>query len=222
MKALRSLWALPLAIALLSGCVPQTSPEPSPVFYTSPQSFFPNQFGLDWIYQPQGYKSTDPPYRMSILGPGVFAGKPSLKFRFSGRGQDRVFHRQISAEGVRLLGFEELITELKATYEPAILEYPPISLLSVGYRWGGTTKLDIVFTLPNNKNEYYKGNLEYNYTVLAKNTVELPSGRYEVFRITLDSKDSAGNQNRQEIWYAPNVGEVRTREGLMLVGRNFQ
>jgi hypothetical protein len=222
MKALRFLWAWLTTMVLLAACAPQTVQETSPAFYTNPQGFFPNQYGLDWVYQPQGYKGSDPPYRVSLLGPGVFAGQPSLRFRFTGRGQDRVFHRQISNEGVKLLGFEELITELKATYQPAILEYPPVSLLNVGYRWGGITKLDIVFTLPGNKNEYYRGNLEYNYTVMAKNTVELPSGRYEVFRITLDSKDDAGNQNRQEIWYAPGVGEVRTREGLVLVGRNFQ
>jgi hypothetical protein len=211
-----------LLVALLSACVPQATPTPpAPPIY-GPQAFFPVTYGLDWEYQPQGFKFADPPYKVSILGPGVFEGQPSLRYRFSGRGQDRVFHRQVSADGVKLLGFEERITELKTAYDPPILEYPPISLLSVGYRWGGTSKLAISFTLPNNKTEYYKGTLEYSYTVLAKNTVDSPAGRYEVLRIALDSKDSTGNQNRQEIWYAPNVGEVRTKEGLLLIERNFQ
>lgn len=64
--------------------------------------------------------------------------------------------------------------------------------------------------------------LEYTYTVAGEGEFSTAAGSFKGYRIILDLKDSAGQVVRYEIWFVPRVGEVRTREGLLLVERNFQ
>jgi hypothetical protein len=57
--------------------------------------------------------------------------------------------------------------------------------------------------------------------VLEEREVRLPAGSFRILRIRQVYQDQAG-QTAYEVWFAPRVGEVRTREGRILVERNFQ
>ena len=216
----RLLILLPL---LFLGCVPPPPAEnPVTVVVTGPVGFYPSALGADWVYQPPGASPSDPPYRLSILGPATFDNKSATKFRFAGRGQERYYYRQMGADGVKLLGLEEAITRSVTRFNPPMLEYPPESLMNAGYKWGGSTRYETSILLPDNKIELRRDTFQYTYTVIEKAQREVPGGSFQVFRIKLELEDGKGNKEEQEIWFVPNVGEVRTREGLLLVDRNFK
>jgi hypothetical protein len=51
--------------------------------------------------------------------------------------------------------------------------------------------------------------------------VRVPAGTFRIYRIRQTFRDSR-SQDIREVWFAPRVGEVRTREGRILVERNFR
>ncbi|GEM87322.1 hypothetical protein [Meiothermus granaticius] len=209
--------------SLLAACAPQTStPAPTNPLYTGPVGFYPAAVGLDWVYQPQGAAPTDPPYRVSVLGPSTFNGQPALRFRFSGRGQERYYYRVISNAGVQLLGFEEAITNSVVRFTPPMQEYPAPSAFAIGARWGGVTQVDSQIVVGGKITPLASGSLEYTYQVVGRSNVSVPAGDFQVWRIALNLKPSKGDPQTYEIWFVPGVGEVRTQEGLLLVDRNFK
>ncbi|MBI5812128.1 MAG: hypothetical protein HZB27_05875 [Meiothermus silvanus] len=218
---MRSYWAVSLLVAL-AACAPSaTTPSTVQARIDTPVSFYPSEVGLEWTYQPQGARSNEPPYKLSALGTGSFAGEAALRFRFSGRGQDRIYYRRIGPDGVQLLGFEENITQTRVRFNPPMQEYPPQGNLKVGATWGGKTRFVTTLTVQNNA-RIAEDSLEYSYTAAGESEFSTAAGKFRGYRINLDLKDSAGQVERYEIWFVPNVGEVRTREGLLLVERNFK
>jgi hypothetical protein len=57
--------------------------------------------------------------------------------------------------------------------------------------------------------------------VLERREVRVPAGVFQVYRIRQVYKDERG-ETPYEVWFAPYVGEVRTREGRILVETNFR
>jgi len=217
---LRTKITLALAILSLAACAPQNT-APSKPLIEGPVGFYPSQPGLDWIYLPQQSSSTDPPYRLSILGSTSFNGQVATRYRFSGRGQERYYYRQIGVGGVRLLGLEEVITNSTVRFNPPMQEYPAAASLLVGARWGGTTRMQSELIVDGKKFPQAETSFEYSYSVLGKSVVNLPAGSFEVYRIRLEIKNPQSKEE-YEIWFVPGVGEVKTREGLQLVERNFK
>lgn len=210
------------ACLLLAACAPQTSTPATTPLYTGPVGFYPAAVGLDWVYQPQGAAPTDPPYRVSILGPSAFNGRAALRYRFSGRGQERYYYRVVSGAGVQLLGFEEAITNSVVRFNPPIQEYPAQSAFAVGARWGGVSQVDSQIVVDGKITPLASGSLEYTYQVVGRSNVSVGAGDFQVWRVTLSLKPSKGDPQNYEIWFVPGVGEVRTQEGLLLVDRNFK
>lgn len=214
---------VPALLVLVAACAPQTqAPAPEPFAREQgPVEFYPHNIGLYWVYLPQ----TDPPdypsFKLSVLGPGQWDKEPATQMRFVGRGQERVYYRRFGEAGVELLGFKEQITLTRVSFDPPMLEYPPEELLRPGYRWGGRTVTQSVFLLPTGAQEQATLQLEYSYEVKGKSRVEVPAGLFEAYVIELTVTDEKGNQTVQEIWFVPHVGEVRTREGLVLIEKNF-
>jgi len=65
------------------------------------------------------------------------------------------------------------------------------------------------------------GRLAYTFEVLEEKEVRVPAGVFRVFRIRQRYRDEKG-EALYEVWFAPKVGEVRTREGRLLTDRNFR
>lgn len=210
-------------LLLLVACAPKNvQPQASTVVVQGPVSFYPSQPGLDWVYLPQGASVADPPYRLSIIGPTTFAGQPVIQFRFSGRGQERNYFRQVGPTGVRLLGFEEVTTNSVVRFHPPLQEYPAENTLAVGARWGGVSRMESHILVNNRLTPIATASFEYTYQVVGRTVVTVGAGTFEAWRITLQIKPAQGDVLNKEIWFVPGVGEVRTDEGLLLVDRNFR
>ncbi|MDM7325364.1 MAG: hypothetical protein P3W93_010395 [Thermus sp.] len=207
-----------MALAFLfSACVPQaTQKEARPLLKET--GFYPAATGLEWVYIPEGEALNSPPYRVRVEGPALYEGQEALRFRSFGRGEDRIYYRQVGAFGVRLLGFQD--PSARVVFTPPILEYPPEALLSPGYRWGGTTGVRVELLYPGGREPLAQGTLTYAMEVLEKREVRLPMGVFQVYRIRHTYQDER-SQDVREVWFAPQVGEVRTREGRILVDKNF-
>ncbi len=214
---------LPLLLLLaLAACAPQqTAPHQLVVREQTPVAFYPHNIGIFWIYLPQTDPSDYPKFRLSVLGPGQFGNASATKFRFSGRGQERIYYRRYGINGVELLGFEEKITLTKVTFKPPILEYPPEKLLQPGYVWGGRSVADSEFVLPSGNQKQADISIDYRYRVKGESEVQVPAGVFKALVIELKVTDNKGNKTTQEIWFVPHVGEVRTKEGLVLIEKGF-
>jgi len=119
------------------------------------------------------------------------------------------------------LGLEEVITNSTVRFNPPMQEYPAAASLLVGARWGGTTRMQSELIVDGKKFPQAETSFEYSYSVLGKSVVNLPAGSFEVYRIRLEIKNPQSKEE-YEIWFVPGVGEVKTREGLQLVERNFK
>ncbi len=223
MEAMVSLrWArFLLLLVLLAACAPAPqTPPPAEARVEGPVSFYPKETGLAWHYLPEGLPLDAPRYTLRVEGLGSFEGTPGLRYRFFGRGQDRVYYRQTGDDGVKLLGYEERITLSRVEFDPPFLEYPPKSLLQVGYQWGGKSRVKSYFALPSGIVKQAELTLDYRFEVLARREVEVPAGRFLAYVIRFSAKGGE-EAIESELWFVPHVGEVRTREGLVLIDKNF-
>ncbi len=210
-----------LLLLLLAACAPAPhTPPPAEARVEGPVAFYPHATGLAWRYLPEGLPLDAPGYTLKVEGLGSFEGTPGIRYRFFGRGQDRVYYRQVGAFGVKLLGYEEKITLSRLEFDPPFLEYPPEALLEVGYRWGGRSRVRSFFVLPSGVEKQTELLLEYRFEVTDRRRVEVPAGSFEAYIIRFSAK-SGKESVESELWFVPHVGEVRTREGLLLVGKNF-
>lgn len=207
------------SLFLLAACAPQVTQAPQARPLLQEGAFYPATPGLEWVYLPEGEALSAPPYRVRVEGPAVFEGQEALRFRNFGRGEDRLYYRQVGPFGVRLLGFQD--PSARVVFTPPLLEYPPEALLAVGYRWGGTTEVRVELLTPGGQEPLARGALNYTMEVLEAREVGLPAGTFQVYRIRQTYQDDKGRDVR-EVWFAPRVGEVRTREGRVLVERNFR
>jgi hypothetical protein len=207
------------SLFLLAACAPQVTQAPEARPNLQETAFYPATTGLEWVYLPEGEALSTPPYRVRVEGPAVFEGQEALRFRSLGRGEDRVYYRQVGPFGVRLLGFQD--PSARVVFTPPLLEYPPEVLLAVGYRWGGTTQVRVELLSPGGREPLAQGVLNYSMEVLEEREVGLPAGTFRIFRIRQTYQDER-SQDVREVWFAPRVGEVRTREGRILVERNFR
>lgn len=207
------------SLLLLVACAPQVTQAPEARPLLEEAAFYPATTGLEWVYLPEGEALSAPPYRVRAEGPAVFEGQEALRFRSFGRGEDRLYYRQVGPFGVRLLGFQD--PSARVVFTPPLLEYPPEALLAVGYRWGGTTEVRVELLAPGGQEPLARGALNYTMEVLETREVGLPAGTFRVFRIRQTYQDDQGRDVR-EVWFTPRVGEVRTREGRILVERNFR
>ena len=216
--------ALALLVAALAACAPAAAPPPPPIetgAVPGEVGFYPSASGLAWRYARTRADGTvvanEAPFELRVEGPASFQGQILTSVRFFGQGQEWLYYRDFSEAGVRLFGqvAPEFVT---VTYDPPILEYPPQPRLSRGYSWGGETK---VTYQPKNV-PARTVTLTYLYRVLGEEKFRVGDAEYTTVIINLDQRLSTGDPvPSQTIRFAPKIGEVRTREGLVLVGKNF-
>jgi hypothetical protein len=106
-------------------------------------------------------------------------------------------------------------------YDPPRLEYPDAVKLVVGGTWSGETTVRI--TQPGRKETVQQ--LAYRYRVLDKQqfkiAIEGKESTYETLLISLVER-SGSEEVSKVIRFTPNIGEVRTPDGLLLAEYSLQ
>jgi hypothetical protein len=215
--------ALTLCLSLAACGPAETSPPPrvgTGVITGPPSTFYPSSPGLSWIYLPAAADgSIDPtaaPFELRVEGQRAFKGKILTGVRFFGRAGDRVYYRDFSAGGVQLYGWDspDFVT---VTYDPPILEYPPEGQLVRGFTWGNESK--ITTTFPKGQETVVK--ISERYRVLGTEKYKVGEQTYDTVVINYEGNLSSGERLTSVIYFAPKIGEVRTKEGLILFRKNF-
>ncbi|MEF2277959.1 hypothetical protein V3W47_06570 [Deinococcus sp. YIM 134068] len=219
------LLALPL-VAALGACAPAASRTAAPPVQASTPvgrvSFYPAETGLTWSYLPEGEAAGGTPYTLRTLGPTVFAGQAVLATQLTGRGADQTWYRRVDAGGVRLLGFRKPGATVRL--DPAWTEAPAEGAWRVGLSWAGESRVTVT---SDDGQVQAQGTLRYRYDVQDRRRVNTPAGAFDVWVVTRQITDDVGGlvagaqPQAQQLWFTPFVGDVRTPEGLLLTGRNF-
>jgi hypothetical protein len=211
-----------LLCGLLASCVPaqKTAQQPNVSASTnvSKVSFYPSQAGLSWTYLPDGEPQGGVPYLTRALGPSIFGSTEAQAFNLSGRGADQTSYRLVSAQGVQLLGFRK--PGLSVRLDPPWQEAPAETAWKIGLAWQGESNITVQ---SDDGKTNVSGKVNYNYRVLDQRSVNIGGQTYKVWVINRQITDTVGGlfPASQEQWFAPFVGDVRTPEGLLLIGRNF-
>jgi hypothetical protein len=212
-----------LSFGLLS-CFPTqepTKPPKPPVesgVVGGKSSFYPNEAGLTWQYIKESTSADAPKYKLEILGPSLFHGRTLTAIRFVGNASDQTYYREFSSTGVKYYGFSIAQTG-DVTFDPPIQEYPAADELKIGAIWGGETTVTEPNLADPSKPKSYK--ISYTYTVLARQQFKVAEKVYDTYRIAYEVISSPTQRSTQTIHFTPSVGEVRTKEGLLLLDKNF-
>jgi hypothetical protein len=212
-----------LSFGLLS-CFPMQEPvkPPKPPVESGvvggKSSFYPNEAGLTWQYIKESTSADAPKYKLEILGPSLFHGRTLTAIRFVGNASDQTYYREFSSTGVKFYGFSIAQTG-DVTFNPAIQEYPAANDLKIGSTWGGETTVTEPNLADPSKPKSYK--ISYTYTVLARQQFKVAEKVYDTYRIAYEVISSPTQRSTQTIHFTPSVGEVRTKEGLLLLDKNF-
>ncbi len=219
----------PLALAAitisLAACVPtatdpktgtgETTTKTGQVVPTGKTTFYPHNTGFVWSYLPEGDAANSPLFKLEVLGPTVFRSKTLTAVRFSGRAADQTCYRDYT-NGVQLHGcFFPETGEL--LFEPPLQEYPPEEQMKIGANWNGETT--VTEPVKGGKPKIYQ--LLYSYRVLVKEQYKIGNTIFDTLRINVEFNTSTGEKLTQMIRFVPNLGEVSTKEGLALIGKNF-
>lgn len=220
----RNALAVPLTLLLLlvlAACTPTAEEGRVAVEQlTEPISFYPFQAGARWEYLPDRARLSDPVTVVQVEGPTVLDNEVWVAWHVRGRGLDQMSYRQARPDGVFLVREERLGTVF--TFDPPLQEFPPQSQLRTGATWSGQTTVHLSADEGNQQRDLP---FDYVYTVVDERTVTVPAGEFEVFVIdfttrTFDEEGNIVDQLTQQTWFTPYVGEVRTRNGQVLVASN--
>lgn len=209
------------ALALgLAACAPRTQDPGKATATTSVStvSFYPSQSGLKWSYIPEGDSLNQPPYTLSALGPTIFGDQAAFAFQLSGRGADQTWYRAVNDAGILLYGFTK--PGLTVSLTPPWREAPAASAWKVGLMWQGQSQVSVIA----DGKVVQQGSARYSYTVTDQRSVTVNGQSYRVWVVNRQISDDLGGlfPPSQESWFAPFVGDVRTPEGLLLVGKNYK
>lgn len=222
MRRTNALVAPLLALLLTAACAPAAgdAPRVNVQQLTETITYYPSQAGARWEYLPSGARVTDPRVAVQVEGPTVMGDGLLTAWHARGRGLDQMSYRDHTPAGVFLHREERLGTTFR--FDPPLMEFPPENQLRVGANWSGTSTVTLTLdggrerrTLP----------FDYSYVVVDRRTVTVPAGEFDVFVIDFTSRtyDEEGNltdELTQQTWFAPYLGEVRTRNGHVLIATN--
>lgn len=208
-------------LLVLAACAPAPAARVSVVQATEPPTYYPHATGALWQYLPEGEAEDAPALALRVEGPTVIGGERLTEWRTTGRGLETRTYRAYRESGVFIS--RETGPGYVTTISPPIREWPPAGTLEVGSRWGGEAVATVTFTEADAQEEV---RLEYRYEVVDRRPVETPAGTFDVFVIAFESRAyGPGRQTqetlRQEVWFEPFIGEIRTDNGLFLVESNL-
>jgi hypothetical protein len=213
----------PLAVCLLllAACAPAPAERVSVVQTTEPPTYYPHPTGALWRYLPEGEAEDAPALVQRVEGPTVVDGERLIAWRTTGRGLETRTYRQYREDGVFIP--RETGPGYVTTITPPIREWPRPGTLRVGLHWGGVAVASVTFT---DAKEQEEVRLTYRFEVVDRRRVETSAGTFDVFVVAFESRSyGAEGQTeetlRQELWFTPFVGEIRTDSGLFLVASNL-
>ena len=215
-----------ILVVLFTACTPQTeeAERVSIDQFAGSVSFYPQETGIVWSYVPPGGSLESPALQQVIEGPTVLNDDIWIASSVTGVGLSGFRFRQYRSDGVYRL--RETAPGVETTYDPPIREFPAESELVVGASWTGDTTATVFFPGAKPDEQTQVQTVNYTYTVVDKRTVNnLPIGPVEVFVVNLvgrlfDADGGISQELKQEVWFAPFIGEVRTREGFLLIATN--
>jgi hypothetical protein len=210
-------------LLVVVACAPSQSPTVGGQTTGGAVSFYPSQSGALWQYLKDGERADSTPYALRVEGPQSFNGRVLTQMRFLGRGQDIYYFRQFDERGVQLIAqgskdFYELV------YDTPVLEYPAQKEFVVGKTWSAVT----FATLSIPKQSPQRLRYTYSFRVAAKEKYKVGATEYDAFLILRDNRLEAVDGKTepvveaQRIRFVPFIGEVQTREGLVLLSYNFK
>ncbi len=213
-----------LLAPLVGGCAP--APVGTATVDVVPRAevgYYPTTPGLRWIYLPEDAPLDAPRVRMEIEGPTVLDDEVVTAWHLEGRGLDVRSYRRHGEDGTFLLREERPGTVV--TFDPPIREWPATPL-RVGLTWSGDTEATVTFPDADAAERTATFDVQWTSTVVDEREVVVPAGRIPVFVVNFVSRtfDDAGaitETLRQEVWFAPQYGEVRTENGFFLVEANL-
>ena len=213
------------SLLLLSACAPATEEGRVEVAQLADApSFYPRETGATWTYLPAGAPLSAVPAFQQVEGPVLVGGERWISWRLAGRGLDVRSFKQYRPDGVFVL--REVRPGTQLTFDPPLQELPAQNALRVGASWGGESTANIYYSDAPPESQRETLRFTYTYSVVDKRQVRVKAGTFNVFVINLESQlsaaDGAGESVRQEIWFAPFVGEVRTELDFVLMDANFQ
>ena len=213
-------------IALVTGCLPQTEEAERVTVdqFAGSVSFYPQETGIVATYVPPGGSLESPALQQIIEGPTVLNDDIWIATSIVGVGLSGYRYRQYRPDGVYRL--RETAPGVITTYDPPIREFPAEGELFVGSSWTGETTATVFFADAKPEKQTQIQTVSYTYTVVDKRTINnLPVGPVEVFVVNLvgrlfDADGAVSQEITQEVWFSPYVGEVKTREGFLLIATN--
>ena len=214
----------------VAACTPPAVQNVTTTVTSDQVSYYPSQSGLVWSYLKPGEPLDTAPYIVRIEGPTSYQSKVLTALRFIGRGQERFYYREFDQSGVKLWG-EGSPEFYQITYDQPVQEYPPEATLAAGKTWTGSTTASLV-----TKEGTRRVRFTYISKVVIKEKFKVRDTEYDAFLILRDNRleyldlsaaDAAKPQfqpilESQRIRFVPFIGEVETREGLVLVNYNFK
>ncbi len=208
------------ALLLLAACAPAPAARVSVVQPTEPPTYYPHATGSAWRYLPEGEAEDAPALEHRVLGPTVIGGERLTEWRATGRGLETRTYRIYDETGVYIP--RETGPGYVTTISPPIREWPRAGTLNVGSSWGGDAVATVTFTEADAREEV---RLEYRFEVVDRRPVETPAGTFDVFVIAFESRSvgpeqGTGETLRQEVWFEPFIGEIRTDNALFLLETN--
>ena len=213
-------YALAASLAL-AACAPAPAERISVSQLTEAPTYYPHPTGAVWSYLPEGETGDAPRLVQQVEGPTLIDGRTLTAWRTTGRGFETRTYRDYRETGVFIP--RETGPGYVTTISPAIQEWPREGTLRVGSSWGGDAVATVNFTDADRSDEV---RLEYRYEIVDRRTVTTPAGTFDVFVVSFESRsyNPAGEQQevlRQELWFAPGIGEVKTDGGLFLLESNL-
>ena len=214
------LYALALG-TLLASCAPAPAPRFSVSQPTAPPTYYPHPTGAVWRYRPEGEAQDASTLVQQVEGPTVIGGDALTAWRAVGRGVETRTYRDYRTDGVYIP--RETGPGYVTTISPPIREWPRAKTLRLGSSWGGRATATVEFS---EADEREAVELEYRYEVVDVRPVTTPAGTFEVFVVAFESRSygpsgETREELRQEVWFTPFVGEIKTDSDLFLLDTNL-
>lgn len=209
------------SLLLLAACAPATSDERVDVQQlTGPIGYYPSQAGARWEYLPDGALISDPRVRVQVEGPTVVGPSVLVAWHTRGRAIDTRDYRDYRADGVYLHRVERFGAIFR--FDPPMQEFPAPEQMRVGATWSGDST--VLIELDGGK-ERTSLEVSYVYTIVDRRTVTVPAGEFDVYVIDFTSREfnedgDVSDELTQQVWFSPSFGEVRTKDGHVLVASN--
>ncbi len=212
-------WLLIVFLAL-PACAPAPAARFSVTTIPEGVSFYPHEAGLHWSYLEPGERLDTPQFTKEYTGLTSVNNELLVLSRFYGRGNEIKFFETVGAQGVFLKREDRPGAIL--TYHPPMQTLPAQADFKVGMQWSGSSDVSVHY--PNNDTPALV-QLSYVYRILETRNVDLGGQALEVYIIAFEARQTDQNKNvesiSQEVWYAPYLGEIKTRSGLFLMDTNF-